>query len=1448
MIFLNTFAFAGLLLVPALIALYMFKQKNKIVNISSTYLWKKLNKQNDNQKSLRKLKNNILMFLQIIIIIALVTALAKPQVIKEGQVNNSLILIDCSASMQTKYENSTRFEHAKKLAVNIIKDLKSNSNISVIELSSEPNLIVNNIDDRDYAIDKINDIKCTNESIDFNKLTAILGLFEKDNINIYSFSDNEIKIEDYDINNNIVNKNDDNIAITSIMHNFENDGINVLVKIKNFGDNTIEKDVNLYADDKIFDYQTIKFNGQEEKNVIFKGLNLNLNQIKVSVNSNDLLECDDIRFSVVNQNSIKRIFLGSENLFFIQKALSVIPNVEIYKGDDKSFNDLKGYDVYIFDGKIPDKIPNDGQIIIFNPEIGNTIINTEEDTKVSNLTVKNTDLLKFISDINFYISKSKKMTLDENWTTIISSNETPLVALKQEQFQKILVFGFEINNTDLALKKEFPIFIYNIVNYLSPKSIFDNDNIMAGESIKINSNISAQSVEIITPEGRKINLNSPITEFSDTNELGIYKVIQNFEDRKEYSSFAVNVNTELESNLKANYYEDNLKNDVITSKAKSNVDIQWILIVVAVILMLIEFLIYNNYKLKFDVLRTIVIILALTSIVDIHIDIKSGKTDTVFLADVSKSVDSEKNNIVDFINNSIKNKSNKDYTGMVCFAENAKIENSINDYRKSYSINSFLNSNFTDISEGLNFSTALFNEGRNKRILLFSDGLENSGSAVKSAQMLKSKGIVIDVVPTQSKIEKEVQISKISVPENIVSNMNYNIGIEINSLVNTKTNLTIYRQNDIISNQHLDITKGKNNFVINDIINDISGTITYKAEIKPEIDTIFENNVVYGYSYINDVPNILIIKNENGDKIEEIIKSSKVNYNLIDAFQAPENIEELNKYNLIIISDCEIDSFSEKFLNNISNYVKNLGGGLLVTGGENSFALGNYKDTILEDILPVKMDLKNKNEIPEVGIVIVVDRSSSMDYGRFNISKLELAKEAIINSLDNITQNDSIGVLSFDDFASWNVEIQKVGNDLENIKNKVSQIGIGGGTNILSGLNEAYNKILNYDVGIKHIILLTDGQDTSQGYNNFLKNINSNDITLSTIAVGEDADKNLMQHLASNGNGRYYFTNQFTDLPKIFAKETNITAKSYINNGQFYPKTSESEILNNISELPAINGYIRTTSKNTADVVLSNDDEPILALWQYGLGKTAVWTSDFNNWTNQWFNDDNGVNIIKNTISFLIRKQNFDDINISYNIDGKNVNLNANFDNITEIDKITGSILGDNYESNFEMDNNFKATVAIDKPGIYVANINVKEKDKDNFTTRLINIPYSSEFNIDNIQNGIELLNQIAKITNGKVIEKPEDVFYDIDIDFYDKIKLNSLFIVLALILFFTEIALRRFNINVLKINYNNYDKKVKKRNIFMYNIKEVKNNDNETKDTSELLVLSKNKRKKNNK
>lgn len=853
---------------------------------------------------------------------------------------------------------------------------------------------------------------------------------------------------------------------------------------------------------------------------------------------------------------------------------------------------------------------------------------------------------------------------------------------------------------------------------------------------------------------------------------------------------------------------------------------------------------WSKNEIAIFISRIVVFTLLILAFGNITINLKGRNISTVFLLDVSESASDFEESGKDFISTAIESMPRGNKAGVVLFGDNSKIDKVLNKKKEYKSIDEKPVVTATNIQEAVESALGLFERGGSKRIVLITDGEENQGDILKSTPLINEQKIDFKVYKITGEKGEEIYVDNVKVPDNISVGEEFSVSIDIKSNYATKAKLTLFSGRNKVGEQQVQIQKGKNSFVFKDKQSS-GGFKGYRVLVEAEGDTNKVNNEFSTFTNVMDKPNILLINGVKGDSeaLEGILSNSGANIKKIAPSASPSTLNELLEYKSIVLNDVHREDLSNGFMDNIEAYVKDYGGGLITFGGEDSYALGGYKDTSLEKVLPVYMDKRGKNEVPAISINLIIDKSGSMSAEGGGVSKLTLAKEAAMKALENLREVDEISVIAFDDTYDEVVPLQKVG-DKEAIKELISGIQIRGGTSIYPALEQGYNMQMQSSAKIKHTILLTDGQD-GYGLDNYatlLQNFIDNNITLSTVAVGEGANAGLLNQLASIGKGRSYYTDIYTDIPRIFAKEVLLSAGTYIINEEFTPKIlSNHEILAGVRTsdgIPSLLGYIGTSIKeNAVEILSSNHDEPILAAMQYGIGRTVSFTSDVSGqWSKNYLAWEYGPQLIKNMVYFTIPKYGEEGkLNISQ--EGNEAKVEFYNDKISKDAKVKGIYNGENgEEGEFELSQvepgKFEASIPLDSLGFY--NFSIREEEsgevKNNYKGAFA-LQYSDEYKFNT--NG-EKLDVVVKETKGSFINKPEEVFEGKLQREYKKINLTTPLIVISILLFMLDIAYRRLNIDLVRFFKKRKDK-VKKEKIAK-NTNSIKNNEVKIKEEKKAI------------
>src|SRR5215213_4419345 len=533
----------------------------------------------------------------------------------------------------------------------------------------------------------------------------------------------------------------------------------------------------------------------------------------------------------------------------------------------------------------------------------------------------------------------------------------------------------------------------------------------------------------------------------------------------------------------------------------------------------------------------------------------------------------------------------------------------------------------TDIAGALQAARGLL-AGTAGRVVLLSDGAQTRGDALTEAQAL---GVPIDTVASASSARPEIWIAAVDAPRTLRSEEEYTITIIANSSAAVNARLELFANAQQLEVQQVALSPGENRFTYQGRAGE-PGIMQLRATIDGQPDTFPQNNSGAATALVAPQPKVLLVESQNGaaDHLREALQPAGVLADVRLARRLPTQLSELDAYEGVVLIDVPAGDMTLDQMATLREFVRSEGRGLLATGGRSSFTLGAYKGTPLEEALPVAMDPPPRPERPPVTLLLILDHSLSMG-SALGVSKFDMAKESALLATDALRKEDRIGVLAFDDKQEWAVEFQTLGSGLSlgQIQERIGALELGGGTDICAALDMGLSTLERQPGRVRHAVLMTDGQSSLSGrcgpYNLLIDRARAADITLSTIAIGQDSDTELLQELARWGAGRYHFAGQPEDIPRLTLIESQIASAEPQIEGEFRANLQAAHpLLRNFTpnQIPQLEGYVGTTLKPDAELVLkSPDNDPVLAAWQYGLGRAVAWTPSVDSpWAESWAN------------------------------------------------------------------------------------------------------------------------------------------------------------------------------------------------------------------------------------
>lgn len=804
------------------------------------------------------------------------------------------------------------------------------------------------------------------------------------------------------------------------------------------------------------------------------------------------------------------------------------------------------------------------------------------------------------------------------------------------------------------------------------------------------------------------------------------------------------------------------------------------------------------------VIRAILFLILILALAGFTVKFTGRSTTTIYLLDVSDSVRDSRQEIISFVNESVKNKKKNDYIGVIAFGEDTRVEQFVSENMAFSKFQTDVNTGATNLEDAIKMAVTQLPDDSAGRIVLITDGNENEGSLKSAAPDIISSGCAFEIKKIEENISDEVYVSDMSIPTQAGIGEKFNIEVEVESNVACDATVKLYAGRTLKGEQEIHLQKGTNQLIFSDTQSD-EGLKTYKVVVEAQKDTITVNNEFASYTNIETTLPLLVVEGSEGNakNYKRILESIDVGYDTVTPGTVPVDMPSLMQYSAVVLVDVFESDLRDGFLDILNEYVKNNGGGLIITGGSSSYAVGGYRDTLLEDMAPVYMDISGENEVPVMAMAMVIDHSGSMDASDGVETYLDLAKESAAAAIDYLRPEDYVEVIAFDDAYSRVVPLQNV-EDPKEIQKMIFSIPSGGGTSIYPALEAAVKDINKSDAMIKHIILLTDGQDYNTGYDELIRIINNAGITLSCVAIGSGCNDQLLNDLATQGGGRIFYSDNTTDLPKIFAQEVFLASNTYIVNEVFTPEvTSNDKIIREVVKdgMPELYGYVATMKKERSiDLLESFQHDPILSYWQYGLGKTVAWTSDVSGeWSAEYSNWDNTPLLWHNIIKLVSEDNGMEGTYANVEQNGNKATITYTTEDYSANTKVVAIVYDE--EGNpkeIELDPTkpgvYETQIDTKDTGIYTINVQQREQDEivSSINTAAI-MQYSLEYRFYPENT---LLDEFAASTGGIFIEKPDEVFKHSPEFVKARFNLWLPLLIIASLLFLYDIAVRRFHLS----------------------------------------------------
>lgn len=553
----------------------------------------------------------------------------------------------------------------------------------------------------------------------------------------------------------------------------------------------------------------------------------------------------------------------------------------------------------------------------------------------------------------------------------------------------------------------------------------------------------------------------------------------------------------------------------------------------------------------------------------------------------------------------------------------------------------------TDVASALRMALAACPSDTANRILLVSDGNATAGDADAVAAVAEASGIPVDVVPVRYRHEREVVFERMAAPSNARAGQSFDLRLTLRAFGAASGRIELRRNGQPVDMDPSSASTGfpvrldaGANLVVLPAVPDGAGAQRFEAEFVPDdpaMDAVAGNNLGAAVVFVGGTGRVAILEPDGGGgeggSLAEALRRGGIEVQSMGIEPAMRGgLEWLAGFDSVVLANVPRWAVDNEFDRALHAACKDLGVGLVMLGGPESFGAGSWKGSETARALPVRMDPPQTRMLLRAAVALVIDCSGSMGtpVGATGMDRLEMANRAAVAGLATLSRLDEAAVVAFSGSPDLVVPRTQIGDGTA-MARKVMGITPCGGTNMYPAMDLALRELLASRAKTRHMLVLTDGQtsgDEAEGLE-IVRRARAADITVSTIGVGDGVNDMLLKSLARAGNGRFHAILDHATasrLPQVFIREMALEGRALIDEGNFPVSVAPGlgGPLAGVTSLPPVRGYVLTaelggTAQLGATVNRKEGNDPVVAWQNYGIGRSLAVTTDLSGrWGAAW--------------------------------------------------------------------------------------------------------------------------------------------------------------------------------------------------------------------------------------
>ena len=1236
------------------VLLHILRPRRQSVTVSSTFLWRSLERPVSSASPWQKLRWSLLLIAQLLAVVLLAVAVAKPVRLEAATLSeHTVFVIDASGSMASLDGNPTRLDSAVERAIDLRAELPKGGIASIVIATDRPRVVLTASDDSSAFSSALRTVETTSGHADFAGAFSLAESLDTSAADIGfvligdgGLTEDEEQLLPPGTRYEKIGSDNTNRGITRIDVEPRGSGLHARVTVRNFGDTAVTQPVRIDVDGVTVSEQSVSI--PAGSSTVLEADLPPGDRVEAYLDggaaNGDLLPTDDVGVAVGASRPDLQVLIVGDTRFW-RELFTSMPGVEASVitaedlGDDPA-PDGDGYDVVVYAGvDVPENPKAPFLAVAAAGGIDGVTVTGVAETPAVTLLRTDVDLLADVDLTQVAISQALRIAVADDVEVLVAGENAPLLVRGQSGGQRFALLTFRLSDSNLPLQVAFPILGDRLLTELSGTALA-TASVEVGAALPID---AAAAATAVGPDGqsREVPIGAPALI---ATEPGFWLIqVADRPDRMVAVNPAADESA-ISPRLTLVPPVDDLARLVTPARTQQSL-LHWVVWPLLALLALEGWLAWRRLGVgrrqwRFAVIaRVAVAALLLAALAAPTLRRGSDRVATVFVLDGSASLGPAGDAAaLEWLREALARQPDDALSAVVVFGGDARLDRVLEQSPTFDGPAVVIDDTATDIATALRLGTAVLPSDAKRRVVIISDGRVTSGDAVAEAQQAAGDDVVVEVHTIDSSAGADAAVLTIDVPRLARVGEAITIDVDVEATAGGAATVVLRRDGTEVGSKDVELTVGTNVVTFTDNAGTSPGAVLrYQAVVSRPGDAQPKNDAAFAAVPVDGPAKVLVVEGAGGeaDSVRAALEAGGVATVVIGPAELPD-VQGLATYAGIVLVNVPAASLTGEQIEALTVAVRDLGRGLVTIGGTRSYGVGGYRDSPLGDLLPVDSEILDPKRRKTVAEVLSIDTSGSMaachcDDGVMNpgveqggVNKTDISRAAAERTIEALTDSDQIGVMAWTSGTSWVIDLQRKPSQAV-IDEGLGRLRPDGNTNIALALDEPAEQLLASDAELKHIILFSDGFTDIKLIDQLAERAGElyeeHGITVSVLATGEGAAPSL-EHIAVAGHGRFYPGTNLADVPQIMAEEAVIASRDFINEGEFLPEvTSNDPVVAPLTSSPDLLGYVATTAKPGAATLLriGPDRDPLLASWQAGLGRVTSWTSDAGEaWGQRW--------------------------------------------------------------------------------------------------------------------------------------------------------------------------------------------------------------------------------------